>query len=121
MDDDILSIISDQLGMHVGSSLTTPYHLNLRLTLLPSTPQGQKKKKKKTRQKLVKDPANAGRLAVHLATEDFFNEEILVESSLTGDHGKLKILDPERIYSQHRRYCHEDVQRKSARPQGDVG
>lgn len=49
------------------------------------------------RQRLFKDASNAGRLAVQLATKMFFDEKTLGESSLTGEHGKLKILDEERL------------------------
>ena len=46
----------------------------------------------------LKMPIMLGRgLAVWLATETFFDETTLGESSLTGDQGKLKILDQESL------------------------
>lgn len=94
IDNDVLSIISDQLGILIGTQEKTPepdHTFQLQISL-PSTPQGQKIEKI-LRQNLFKDPANAGRLAVHLAAEVFFDEET---------HGrfyqwKLKILDPDKI------------------------
>ena len=89
------------MGMQIGSDAartpepdhTLPFKLHIDL---PTTPQG-KKIEKILKQKLFKEPANAGRLAVRLAMEVFFNKELLKEGSLTGDHGKLKVLDPEKI------------------------
>ena len=97
----MLSIISDQLGVRIGSdSARTPepdpnpaFKIEINL---PSTPQGEKIEKI-LKQKLFREPANAGRLAVRLAMEVFFSKAVLLESSLTGDHGKLKTLNPEKM------------------------
>ena len=94
MDDDVLSIISDQLGIPIGIQEKTPepdHTFQLQISL-PSTPQNEKIEKI-LRQNLFKDLANAGRLAAKV----LFDEETLKASSISGDHGKLKILDPDKI------------------------
>ena len=46
---------------------------------------------------MFKDPANASRLAVHLAADVLFDEETLKASSISSDREKLKILDSDKI------------------------
>ena len=99
LDDDVLTIISDQTGVYLTNREATPELSQLPFSLqidLPTTPQGEKIEKI-LKQRLFKEPSNAGRLAVRLASDIFFDEKTLGESSLTGDHGKLKVLDEQRI------------------------
>ena len=95
MDDDVLSIISDQLGIPIAKTPEPDNNFQLQISL-PSTPENEKIEKI-LRQNLFKDPANAGRLAVRLAADVLFDEETLKASSISGDRGKLKILDPNKI------------------------
>lgn len=93
LDDEVLSIISDQTGMQYPQ--TSPHNDQTEFQLhvnLPTTPQ-MEKIEKVIKQWLYKYVTNAGRLASKLAMEIFFSEKILVDSLLTGDRGKLKILE----------------------------
>ena len=40
-----------------------------------------------------KDVSKAGRMAVALATEVYFSNDVLRKSGLTSDHGRLEVLD----------------------------
>ena len=93
LDDDVLSAISDQVGMQFP--LQTPQYEQEQFQLsidLPTTPKADKIEKI-IKQRLFRDPTKAGRLATRLAMEVFFDEKTLGESSLAGDRGKLNVLD----------------------------
>lgn len=102
LDDDLESIFSDLCSssvqfQNVSASTATPEEASFTLKLpLPTTPQGSKIEKLLNRPK-YQNPANAGRLAVALALEVFFGREELGESSLSGGHGMLKLLDESKL------------------------
>ena len=62
--------------------------------LLPQTSKGEKIRRI-TGNRKYKDVSKAGRVAVALATEVYFSNDILRKSGLTSDHGRLEVLDSE--------------------------
>lgn len=63
---------------------------------LPTTPEG-KKIEKILRNRSWQEPSKAGQLAAKLAQEVFFGDKVLAASSLTGDRGRLDVLDPDKM------------------------
>ena len=63
---------------------------------LPSTPRG-KKIERIVRDRAYHNHNNAGKLAVKLACQVFFTERVMAASFITGDRGRLEVLDADKL------------------------
>ena len=82
----------DQARMSYSSTLrrtTSPTNWRLEMNL-PSTPQ-------MFRDRAYHNHNNAGKLAVKFACEVLFTERVMAASSITGDQGRLEVLDADKL------------------------
>ena len=92
MDDEVLSVISEQTGMSfMENQPSTPAAVSAPIQD-PITPQG----KKIERNWIFREPANAGKLASQLAAL-LYGNNVLQRSSITGDRGRLNVLDQDKL------------------------
>ena len=74
----------------------TPPRVNVEMIAFQSTPQGRKMERI-IKQPLYQDINNAGRLAIALACQVFFGDEVMHTSSLSGHLGKYNVLEEEKL------------------------
>ena len=74
----------------------TPLRVNVEQVAFPGTPQ-ERKIERIIKQPVYQDVNNAGRLAIALARQVFFGDEVMRTSSLGGHLGKYDVLDEDKM------------------------
>ena len=74
----------------------TPPRVNVEQVAFPGTPQ-ERKIERILKQPVYQDINNAGRLAIALARQVFFGDEVMRSSSLSGHLGKYDVLDEDKM------------------------